>query len=556
MPPFEILREKHVAVPVDDGTVLRANVYRPRAEGRFPVVLAHGVYGKDVHFADAFKPQWEKLNRLYPGLAAEGSSGRYLRWEIVDPERWVPDGFIVIQVDARGTGMSPGFVDPYSPREISDYAQAIEWAGTQPWSNGRVGLIGISYYAITQWLVASRQPRHLAAIVPWEGGSDHYRDWSYHGGIPSNTFTEAWLPRQIYPNQHGNGATAHRDRETGEVTTGIALPEGMLAGNRARYAEDIAAHPLADAWHAQRSPRFDRIEVPILSAGNWSGPGLHLRGNIEGWMRSASKAKWLSMHDGTHYESFYLPQYVAMQKRFFEYWLKGVDNGWKDEPRVQISVRRPGGSTRRMENEFPLARTRWMRYYLHAGAGTLVTTPPDVASETSYEPAGTGLTFSARPFEADTEFTGFVTLRLWIASSSADADIFVTLRCFGPDGKEVIIDGAHEPVPIARGWLRASHRKPDPANPTPHRAYHAHDEIMKLAPGEPTALDIEVWPTSFVFPKGYRLAVTITGRDLEVEGIPGRILHTKDREQPDFSGTVRVLTGGEHASFLTLPHIP
>ena len=141
--------EQHVEVPVADGTVLRANVYRPDAPGRFPVVMAHGVYGKDVHFADAFAPQWAKLNEIYPGLTKDGSTGRYLRWETVDPERWVPDGFVVLQVDARGSGMSPGYLDPFSPLEIRDYYDAIEWAARQSWSNGKVGLAGVSYYAMT-----------------------------------------------------------------------------------------------------------------------------------------------------------------------------------------------------------------------------------------------------------------------------------------------------------------------------------------------------------------------------------------------------------------------
>ncbi len=180
--------EKNVPIRVGDGQVLRANVFRPEGEGRFPVLMAHGSYGKDVHFAHAFKPQWDKLNRIHPGLCDQGSSGRFLRWETVDPERWVPDGYAVVQVDSRGTGQSPGYLDPFSPREIQDYAECIEWAGQQPWSNGKVGLSGVSYYAIEQWLVAALRPRHLAAICPWEGASDFYRDVARHGGICSHGF--------------------------------------------------------------------------------------------------------------------------------------------------------------------------------------------------------------------------------------------------------------------------------------------------------------------------------------------------------------------------------
>jgi predicted acyl esterase len=557
MAPYPLLREKHVPITVSDGNVLRANIYLPHAEGRFPVILSHGIYGKDVHFADGYAMQWQKLSELHPQLFHEGSSGKYLRWETTDPERWVPHGYVVIQVDARGTGRSPGYVDPFCPREIQDYYDAIEWAARQPWSSGKVGLLGISYYAISQWLVASMQPPHLAAIVPWEGGSDHYRDWSYHGGIHSNMFCEAWLPRQVLPNQHGNGATAHRDRETGAATTGPALDPALLEGNRARYVEEIGRHPLNDAWHAERSPRFERIQVPLLSAGNWGGAGLHLRGNIEGWLRSASTQKWLSMHDGTHFESFYLPQYVTMQKRFFDRYLKDLANGWEDEAPVQLSIRRPGApAIRRMEREFPLARTTWTKFYLDASTKSLSTLQTEKAANATYDAAGGRLDFSTAPFEADTEFTGFVSLRLWLASTTSDADVFATLRAFDPQGKEVIFQGASEPVPLARGWLRASHRKLDPARSTSFRPFHAHDEVQKLVPGKAYVLDIELWPTSIVFPKGYRMVLSLTGRDLEIEGTPGRILHTKSAGLEEFSGRCIVHTGGEHASYLVMPRIP
>ncbi len=563
-----LLFEKDVAVPVGDGNVLRANVFRPEAPGTYPVVMAQGIYGKDVHFADAFKPQWTRLLQLYPGLCdadvddasqptGARSSGRYLRWETVDPERWVPDGYVVIQVDARGTGKSPGFLDPYSPREIQDYYDAIEWAASQPWSNGKVGLIGVSYYAITQWLVAALRPPHLAAIVPWEGACDHYRDWSRHGGMLSG-FAAAWWPRQVLVNQHGNADTAHRDRDTGERTTGAPLDAAMLAGNRSDYPGDLARHALDDEWHRDRTPDLSRVEVPVLSAGNWGGPGVHLRGNIEGWMRSASESKWLSMHTGTHYESFYLPQYVAMQKRFFDRYLKDLDNGWDDEPNVQLSIRRPDGATRRMEREFPLARTQWMRFHLDAKNLRIQHGNPEAQTSVSYGADGVGVSFTTEAFDADVEFTGFVTLRLWVSSTATDMDLFASLRAFDAAGKEVIFDGAHEPTPVSRGWLRASHRALDPERSTPTRLWHAHREPTTLEPGTLYPVDIEIWPTCMVFLQGYRLALTIQGRDFEFAGTPGRILHdhADDRPASVRGATHTIATGADHASYLVLPVIP
>lgn len=561
----DIIFEKDVLVEMDDGLQLRANVFRPKADGRYPVILAQGVYGKDAHFEDAFPVQWGKLLAIYPDLCANGSTGKYLRWETVDPERWVPFGYVVIQIDARGTGKSPGYLDPRSPREMQDYYCSIEWAGQQPWSNGKVGLAGISYYAFTQWAVAALNPPHLAAIMPWEGYVDYYRDGSHHGGIFANSFTSSWWPRQVLVNQHGNGITTYFDRDTKLPSTGPALRPDQLEGNRTDYVGDLLRHPLDDAWYQERSPDLSRISIPVLSAGNWGGPGVHMRGNIEGFMGVASKQKWLSMHIGTHWDSFYLPEYVTIQRRFFDHFLKDESNGWDSEPRVQIAIRRPDSSIRgsniapfRMESEFPLARTEWTKFYLDAHGATVGIEKPNTSGRLTYAALSEGVTLMTAPFTQDTEFTGFFTAHLFISSSTSDMDMFVTIRCLDPDGKEIIFTGAHEPTPVARGWLRASHRKVDEKRTLPYRVFHAHDEVQKLIPDQIYELDVEIWPTCIVFPKGYRLALTLMGKDFEYPEIPGRLLHNhpKDRGIADFQGENSIYTGGENASYLLMPLIP
>jgi len=553
-----MLLEKNVLVPVNDGHHLRANVYRPEHAGRFPVLMSLGIYGKDIHFADGYKAQWEKLQKLNPAICGDGSSGRYLRWEEIDPERWVPDGYVVISVDGRGSGQSPGYLDPFSPRETQDYYDAIEWAAVQPWSTGKVGLIGISYLSIKQWQVAALQPPHLAAICPWEGGCDIYRDWSHHGGIFSNLFPTAWWPRQVLPNQHGNASTHHLDRETGLSTTGPALSVDLLRANRANHPEDLLHHPLDDAWYRQRSPALDRITVPLFSAGNWGGPGLHLRGNVEGFIRSGSRQKWLDMHVGTHFESFYLPAYVERQKRFFAHFLKEEDNGWAAEPPIRLEIRSPDGVVPRDEFEWPIARTEWVRYYLDAARHGLGRNAPEAIGTARFLALGDGVTFFTEPFTSPAEFTGPLMTRLWVSSTTTDADIFTTLRLFAPDDSEVVFTGASDTEPVTRGWLRASHRKLDESMTTKSRPFHSHDEIQKLEPGKPYLLDVEIWPTSIVCPAGYRLALTIQGRDYEAAGVSGRILHDSESDRPrgEFDGRTSILTGPGYDSYLLLPHIP
>jgi uncharacterized protein len=551
--------EQDVAIPVSDGNVLRANVFRPDATGRFPVVMAQGVYGKDVHFEDGFKTQWDQLLSVYPDLCSNGSTGRYLRWETADPERWVPDGFVIIQIDSRGSGKSPGYLDPRSPREIVDYFDAIEWAALQPWSNGKIGLLGISYYAVTQWRVATLRPPHLAAICPWEGYVDYYRDSTHHGGILSSGFANYWWPKQCLAVQHGNGKTPHRDRVTGGLPTGDnSLTDIELAANRTDYPADILRHGLDSTWWRERTPVLSRIDVPVFSAGNWGGPGMHLRGNIEGYLNVASKDKWLSLHTGKHWESFYLPQYVAAQKKFFNHFLRGDQNGWDREPSVKIVVRDPRGERFRTADRFPLPATRTTRYHLDTKTKSLASTKPVEGGEIAYDALGPGVDFSSAPFAEDVEFTGFVSAHLWVTSSTADMDVFAILRAFDPDGKELIIDGAHEKSPVSRGWLRLSHRKLGPERSNSLRPVHAHDEIQKIVPGEAYEITLEIWPTSIVFPKGYRLVLTLMGKDFEFPGIPGRILHNHphDRDRDEFKGTNVIISGGPYDSWLEMPLVP
>ena len=190
-------------ITMDDGLVLRCDVYRPIRKGRYPVILSGGPYGKWLHFEDGYKTAWKRMEEKHPSVTA-GSTNKYQSWEVCDPEKWVPDGYVCVRVDSRGCGRSPGYVEHWSPRETKDLFDCIEWAGRQPWSNGKVGLSGISYYAVNQWKVASMQPKHLAAICVWEGFADFYRELSHNGGI-YNTFAQNWYDMQIKTVQYGLG---------------------------------------------------------------------------------------------------------------------------------------------------------------------------------------------------------------------------------------------------------------------------------------------------------------------------------------------------------------
>ena len=332
-----------VPIEMDDGIVLRADVFRPDGDGHHPVILSYGPYAKGLAFQEGYPNQWERMVSRHPDVEA-GSSNRHQNWEVVDPEKWVPDGYACVRVDSRGAGRSQGRLDPFSPRETDDLAACVEWAASQPWSSGKVGLNGISYYAMNQWHVASRAPRGLAAMCAWEGASDWYRDATRHGGILC-TFFGNWYEMQVTTVQHGRGERGPVDPNTGELACGPdTLSEKELAANRADFAAGVAAHPLDDDYHRARSGDWERVDVPLLSAGNWGGHGLHLRGNVEGYVRSTSSQKWLELHGLEHWTHFYTDYGVRLQKRFFGHFLKGEDTGWERQPRILLQVRHADGT--------------------------------------------------------------------------------------------------------------------------------------------------------------------------------------------------------------------
>src|ERR671919_2139444 len=333
-------------ITMDDGLVLCADIFRPISEGRYPVILSYGPYAKGLAFQDGYPNQWRLMTARHPDVAA-GSTNKYQNREVVDPEKWVPDGYVCARVDSRGCGWSPGYIDHFSPRETRDFYNCIEWAGTQPWSNGKVGLNGISYYAINQWHVASLQPPHLTAMCIWEGAADWYRDMTHHGGILS-TFWANWYDMQVKTVQHGLGDRGAVSRVTGVPVTGDThLTDDELERNRADLGADVRRHPLDDEFHRERSPTWSKVEVPLLSAGNWGGQGLHLRGNVEGFVRAASPLKWLEIHGLEHWTHFYTDYGRLLQKRFFDYFLKGINNGWADEPPVRLQIRHVDGFVER-----------------------------------------------------------------------------------------------------------------------------------------------------------------------------------------------------------------
>jgi len=549
-PALGIVVDKDVDVPVRDGACLKADVLRPADDGRYPAIINLGPYQKD------------KL--WIPPANLEEKPNPLMNWETVNPEWWVPQGYACVRIDTRGTGKSPGQTDPWSFQESLDFHDAIEWAARQPWCSGAVALSGISYFAINQWFAANHQPPSLKAIIPWEGFADLYRDALFHGGLLNNFMTN-WFVTHLAHHLIGRAYRHNPDAfQTNVLWKWLRnnLDSGAFAGAQAQW---------------------EKITVPMLTAGNWSGMGLHLRGNTEAFMRAASKHKKLRIHSGTHVHPFYTEEGRREQLRFLDHWCKGIDNGVMDEPPVKLAIRQGGGEVKwRSEHEWPLKRTQWTKLHLDLSApaagraenaGDLVTANPKAQASRTYSAsgaskggsasasstflasgamqAGMGISLDTPPMIADTEVTGPVAATLWVSSTTEDMDLFLTLRNIDADGNDVWEVGQQgQQVCVAKGWLRVSHRELDPELTRPYRPYHKHQRRLYLQPGEAVKVEVEIWPTSMVFKKGHRIRLDIQPRD----GVGS--LHYTHYHADYNTGTNTIYSGGDKESFLLLPIIP
>ncbi|XEV05179.1 hypothetical protein FSHL1_010466 [Fusarium sambucinum] len=574
---FPYIFEQNATVPLKAGDgLVRLNVYHPKGVDKVPVLVTYGPYGKDISYQDFHPKSFSEVN---PQHKSEHSA-----WETPDPAFWTKNGYAIVRADERGLGQSSGKLDTMSRGTSEAFFDVVEWASEQPWSSGKVGLLGISYYAGSQWRVAARKPKGLSAIVPWEGMSDYYRDRCRHGGILSNAFIKFWWNRQVITNQYGRPGRSARN--WGPDTIEGDLPDDELEANRQDQTIDNQANRFRDdAYYASKEYDMGDIEVPLLSVGNWGGILLHLRGNIEGYIHAGSKFKYLRLITGRHDLPFYYEEEVEIQRSFLDAFLKGNDRvGWSQEGKVApVSLVLRKGNVgfndaekekvypRREETEWPIARTQYKKLFLTPEQG-LSWDPTTDRKKLSYKALGTlekpeVLQFSTPAFETETEITGHVVAHLNVSVSPdpsgptpSDIDLFVTLRHIDPSGQEVFYTGtAGDPVPVTKGWLRVSLRKVDQEHPKhrdwlPHRNYTSKD-VLPVIQGEVYAVDVEVWPTNVVVDKGGKLVFEVASGDTQGSGI---FQHNDavDRSPEIFQGHNHIHFGPRQQNYITLPVIP
>jgi predicted acyl esterase len=483
--PAGIRVERDVGVTMSDGIRLSANVFLPEAEsGPLPVILALTPYGKD---ADPEKTRSQTLERR----AAIGlGMGKYrvsncTPFEAPDPAYWALHGYAVVHVDLRGCFKSQGERKVFSRTEINDYGQIIEWAGTQPWSNGKVALHGVSYLAICQWhAAANNPPPQLKAIVPWEGASDSFRNVMFHGGVPETAFFRGWSKQMA-------GAKAEEQKGPSRTPTITQVP-----GNNA----DLAA-----------------IRVPALICGSFSDQGLHSKGCFDAFERIGSQHKWLYTHGRGKWTVYYEEDALEYQRQFLDCFLRDADNGMRERPRVRLEVRKSlDAYAARDEADWPLPNTDYRELYLTADR-TLSTEKPAQASSVTYDAKARESVVFDRRFDSACEITGNMRLKLWVSTDRGDdMDLFVVVKKLDGNGDEVCFEAReNDPSgPISHGWLRVSHRALDPQRSRPFQPVLAHTEVQLIEPGQVVPVEIEILPSSTSFEAGESLRLVVSGADI------------------------------------------
>jgi uncharacterized protein len=516
-----IICEYDFTVPMRDGVKIYVDIFRPEKEGKYPVLIAWSPYGKHGHVKYTVFPKCG---------VCDADMSKYCAFEGPEPVYWCAKGYIIINVDPRGCWNSEGDLTFMTEQEAQDCYDLIEWAGTRSWSNGKVGMTGVSYLAWTQWRVAALNPPHLAAINPWEGVSDFYREFAFHGGIPETHF----LP----------GLKTHLS----------------FSSTRAEDIVELAKqHRLFDDYWASKNADLSKIKVPAFVVASWSDQGLHSRGTLEGFKKMASRDKWLIIHGRKKWQNYY--QNWEKQTQFFDKFLKGIDSEVKYWPKVTLEVREQFfWGNFRGENEWPLARTQYTKLFLNAGDGKMSKSPLGKEVQVGYAVSDiTDKTQNAKfefKFDAKTELTGHMKLKLWVqADGSDDMDLFVAIEKIDRTGDIVPFQffGNHEDGPVALGWLRVSHRELDEKKSTPFQPVLKHERELKLKAGEIVPVEVEILASGTLFEGGEKLRLVVQGSD--IYNYPEEY-HSQGHTATVNKGKHIIYTGGKYDSYLLVPVIP
>ena len=553
----DILCEYDVRIPVSDGFHVTADVFRSKAAAErgepLPVVMCAHPYDNGLTPARGRTPLGGPPQQ-YRVIPQEGKPvfSELTSWEAPDPNFWVPSGYAVVNMNLPGFATSEGPPGLVTAAQGKAYYDAIEWVAAQPWCTGRVGLNGVSFLAISQYLVAAceaygQAPPSLCCISPWEGVADIYRELLCPGGVREVGFPLFWWYSEVKP-----------------VVRSV---EALVEAEGSSPLEWHDVHPTFDAHMQAKVPHLEAITVPMLVCASFSDQGVHNPGSFTAFMRASSAQKWMYTHRSLKWDVYYGTEVQQLTKRFFDCFVAGTDDGFRDVPPVRLEVRESRDVIRAVRHEpaWPLPQTVYERLYLDAGERTLAPEPPATPAEVVY-PATDGRAVFRHRFDVDTELTGHMALRLWVevrprptvnAADLAQPDYpDDLLLCVAIDkrdeaGRSVRFYGSvgNDADMVTRGFLAASSRALDEVYSTPWRPVPALAGKEPLAPGEVVAVDVELYPSSTFFRAGSSIDLIVSPREI----VPSPPFQ---KDLGANRGFHVIHTGGDRTSWLSVPRIP
>ncbi len=572
-----ILRFRNVKITLQNGSHVYADVFRPDKDGQFPVVMNCGVYGRAFHHhticsESDFEAHEEEEERYFQGNA-DGLI--FENHETVNTADWVPHDYAVVRVDGPGTGRSPGRLAPWGFSTAEAFRDSIDWAGVQPWSNGNVGLWGMSYYAMTQHAVASLHPSHLKAMIAIGTDVDLYEEVAYTGGILNDEFFGFWFRGGVLPAVCGEPD----------------FVDFMALARAAPFKDSNLTAIFGPKSEVLMSPDMSGVTVPLWAVACTTHPAhFHHVGASEAYLNTRTAAKKIDFWEDWFTRS-YSQAAVADHRAFFDHWLKGVENGIMQKAPVRLDIRGGDGCSYLLEaNAWPIAETTYVKWFLDAAPSDWAgdgrrsdflrlssmeadqancagysaeipvesrTGPPTAA--TAMLAWQTGVSFIGEPLREDMVFAGYSKAKLWVSSTSKDMDIFIALRIYDEQGREVNYVGASTMgmptahFPLAKGWLKVSHRKIDASRSNGYTVKHTHlqADYAPLEDGEIVPVEIEIIPNTALLRKGHRIRVDIQPFD----GFHHGTRHAYDASYHDQARNV-IYTGPDHQSYVQLPIIP
>ncbi|KAH7037023.1 X-Pro dipeptidyl-peptidase C-terminal non-catalytic domain-containing protein [Microdochium trichocladiopsis] len=543
----DITVDHDVAVRMRDGTTLYADIYRPpssSAGDKVPAIVCWSPFGKQFNgiLSLGLMVPWDL------GIP-KGTLSGLEKFEGPDPAEWVPRGYAIVNIDARGAFDSEGTMVIMGTQEAEDCYDSIEACAKMPWCNGKVGMAGNSHLAIIQWFVAALRPPSLAAIAPWEGCGDLYREQFARGGIYGGDLFDKLIVKYMLQGRSGIES----------------------------FGDMFKKHPLANAWWNDKRPDMKKINIPTYITGTWTNT-MHGMGAIRGWLEVDTPDKWMRWHPWQEwYDLWGNNQAREELLQFFDYFLLDKkNNGWNTVPRLRMATLRfgkkePQSYENIVEDEFPPARTQYKKFYLAPEGKVSVEQPLQGPSHiASYNSETADRLDFVHTFSETTTIMGIPKAVLYMSCPDYDdMDVYVTVEKLDKKGKQMTnlnipwsgipVNSFEEMKPEQMtevvtykgpmGIMRASLRAIDESKSMhPHWPYYPQDKAEKITPGTIVRLDIGIWATGIEFEAGESVRIVVCGRGLGVNNF-GSLEHL------DNKGIHQLHLGGEHGSHVILPFV-